>query len=153
MRTLTVYVVTHADEPPLCVFPTMKKANAYLEEIQKEHGECDNWRAEAHTTPDNSAGLADMLNWILTESCDAICAGLAAPQEALRLIKEHGLMLAESEHLRQEAIGLAGIYASGLQSHGLSPKAVIDYVRTSQNDLDVAKIVTELHIATPEVTK
>ncbi len=65
MRTLTVYICSHAEEPPLAVFPTKKQAIAFNDHQQKEHGVCDNWHVEGRTFNDNSAGAASFSNWLL----------------------------------------------------------------------------------------
>jgi len=75
VRTITIYICSHGSEPPLAVFPTMKQANQYLIEMQKDHGECHRWRASSYSFNDNSKGAAQMCNWILGECSEMIVAG------------------------------------------------------------------------------
>ncbi len=78
MRTLTIYVVRHADDAPMDVFPTMKAANAYLLELLKDndgHPLCPEWRAESRTFEDNSTGVATMMSWLLSQCATELVDG------------------------------------------------------------------------------
>lgn len=81
MRTLTVYVVRHADDAPMAVLPTMKKATAYLQHLADDnngHPLCPAWKAEAHCVNDNSTGVAEMMSWLLGQCADELIDGYAA---------------------------------------------------------------------------
>ena len=84
MRTLTVYVVRHADDAPMDVFPTMKAANAFLRELADDNGGhplCPEWRAESRTFEDNSTGVATMMSWLLGQCADELVSGMQAHRE------------------------------------------------------------------------
>lgn len=81
MRTLTVYVVRHADDAPMSVHPTIKAANEYLAGLAEDNdGEplCIKWHTEGHTFPDNSTGAAMMMSNILSQCARELIAGAEA---------------------------------------------------------------------------
>ena len=81
MRTLTVYVVRHADDAPMSVHPTIKAANEYLAGLAEDNdGEplCIEWHTEARTFQDNSTGAAQMMSLILSQCADELIAGAEA---------------------------------------------------------------------------
>lgn len=87
-RTLTVYVVRHADNSPLTVTATLKEANAYLSTMREEAGGdlCIEWHVQARTFIDNSTGAADMMRWLLWQCADELIAGQEASTQLEKLL-------------------------------------------------------------------
>ena len=84
MRTLTVYVVRHADDAPMSVHPTIKSANEYLAGLAEDNdGQplCIEWHTEARTFQDNSRGAAQMMSLILSQCADELISGAEARRE------------------------------------------------------------------------
>ena len=109
MRTLTVYVVRHADDAPMRVFPTMKAANEYLTFLRDEDPEiCIHWHAESNTFNDNSTGVADAMSWLLNQCADELIAGI---QNLRELEKQRGIVK---------------ILSSALAHHGITPELPTD---------------------------
>ena len=126
MRTLTVYVVTHAEMPPVAVLPTLKQANAYVSFIQKDTGKCDNWTVDRETFNDNSTGVASFCNTILDAHEDDLVKGY------------------EDHNKLELATALIGILAEQLTENGLTPKTAIDKAIVRWN------AAGDLNVATPE---
>ena len=85
MRTLTIYVVRHADDAPLTVQPTMKAANAYLAELAADNGEplCLEWHIESRSFADNSRGAASMMSWLLGQCSNELIDGFEAQRKVV----------------------------------------------------------------------
>ncbi len=84
MRTLTIYVVRHANDAPMTVCPTMKAANAYLAELAADndgHPLCPEWHAESRSFTDNSTGAAAMMSWLLGQCSNELIDGFEAQRK------------------------------------------------------------------------
>ena len=77
-RSLTVYVIRHAQDAPIAVRPTISAANAYLTDLAADndgHPICEKWHIEPRKFPDNSTGAADLMCWLLGECADELIRG------------------------------------------------------------------------------
>lgn len=86
MRTLTVYVVRHAQDAPMAVCPTMKAAKQYLAGLEADNdGEplCLEWHTESRAFTDNSTGAAAMMNWLLGQCSNELIDGFEAQRKVM----------------------------------------------------------------------
>ena len=99
MRTLTVYVVRHANDAPMDVFPTMKAANAFLSSLADDNDGplCPEWHASSRTFEDNSTGVALMMGWLLQQCANELVEGMHARHE-LERIQSSDLEVGTPEH-------------------------------------------------------
>ena len=133
MRTLTIYVVRHADDAPMAVLPTMKKANAFLKDLAEDEGAplCPAWRAEAHCFNDNSTGAAEMMRWLLDECADELIRGY-----------QNGRELEHARDWMADMISAGSIHLAHDDDH---PRLTC-FVRGGS-----ARAATDLDVGTPEV--
>ena len=110
MRTLTVYVVRHANDSPMKVLPTIKAAKQYLEELEADNdGDplCVEWHTEARSFADNSKGAASMMSWLLGQCAGDILDG----QEMARNL--------------ESSRGICNILSRALIHHGSDPDQIV----------------------------